>query len=208
MSDLQAELESPRQENARLRKLLKLTDREAAPAHGTQTAWFVALLGAQVHALRLLLLRLSAIVAIALIAVGVVLPAWSERPEDEPTTVRVITAGFMGLSQSFDEFAGAATVGFLGLLLVLLLLCGLLVSSVMAGNGRAQGARVRGVIETLAVVGSVIATLFSLVAAGSDESGVDGGVGPVVLLVGVIAAVVILRYRPWQDLWIDQTGRR
>ena len=40
MSDLQAELESLRTENARLRKLLKLTDAEAAPARGTQTAWF------------------------------------------------------------------------------------------------------------------------------------------------------------------------
>ena len=40
MSDLQSELESLRRENARLRKLLKLTDAEAAPARGTQTAWF------------------------------------------------------------------------------------------------------------------------------------------------------------------------
>ena len=120
----------------------------------------------------------------------------------------MVTAGFMGLSQSFDEFAAAASIGFLGLLLVLLLLCGVLVNSVMAGNGHAGGSLVRGVIGTLAVVGSVIATLFSLIAAGSDESGVSGGYGPVVLLVGVIAAVVLLRYEPWQDLWIDQSGRR
>ena len=40
MTDLQAELESLRTENARLRKLLKLTDAEAAPARGTQAAWF------------------------------------------------------------------------------------------------------------------------------------------------------------------------
>ena len=40
MSDLQAELESLRTENARLRKLLKLTVAEAAPARGTQAAWF------------------------------------------------------------------------------------------------------------------------------------------------------------------------
>jgi len=39
VSDLHAELESLRQENARLRKLLKLTDAEAAPARGAQTAW-------------------------------------------------------------------------------------------------------------------------------------------------------------------------
>jgi superfamily II DNA or RNA helicase len=40
VTDLQAELESLRSENARLRKLLKLTDREAGPTQGTQTAWF------------------------------------------------------------------------------------------------------------------------------------------------------------------------
>ena len=40
MHDVSDELESLRRENARLRKLLKLTDAEASPAHGTQTAWF------------------------------------------------------------------------------------------------------------------------------------------------------------------------
>jgi superfamily II DNA or RNA helicase len=40
MRDVSDELESLRRENARLRRLLKLTDAEAAPAHGTQTAWF------------------------------------------------------------------------------------------------------------------------------------------------------------------------
>ena len=38
--DINAELESLRRENARLRKLLELTDAEAAQAHGTQAAWF------------------------------------------------------------------------------------------------------------------------------------------------------------------------
>ena len=40
MPDISEELESLRRENARLRKLLKLTDAEAAPARGTQVAWF------------------------------------------------------------------------------------------------------------------------------------------------------------------------
>lgn len=40
MPEISAELESLRRENARLRKLLKLTDTEAAPSHGTQAAWF------------------------------------------------------------------------------------------------------------------------------------------------------------------------
>ena len=40
MPDIGEELESLRRENARLRRLLKLTDAEASPALGTQTAWF------------------------------------------------------------------------------------------------------------------------------------------------------------------------
>jgi superfamily II DNA or RNA helicase len=40
VSDLSAELESLKRENARLRRLLELTEAEAAPAQGAQTAWF------------------------------------------------------------------------------------------------------------------------------------------------------------------------
>lgn len=40
MPDISGELESLRREVARLRTLLKLTDAEAVPAHGTQAAWF------------------------------------------------------------------------------------------------------------------------------------------------------------------------
>jgi len=37
---LEREIEELRRENARLKRLLKLTDREAAPAQGSQAAWF------------------------------------------------------------------------------------------------------------------------------------------------------------------------
>ncbi len=40
MSGVNDELQSLRRENARLRKLLKLTDAEAAPVRGAQAAWF------------------------------------------------------------------------------------------------------------------------------------------------------------------------
>ncbi|HVH95286.1 MAG TPA: hypothetical protein VM688_10245, partial [Nocardioidaceae bacterium] len=40
MPQISDELESLRRENARLRRLLELTDAQAAPARGTQTAWF------------------------------------------------------------------------------------------------------------------------------------------------------------------------
>jgi hypothetical protein len=38
--DLERELDQLRQENARLKKLLRLTKREAEPAAGDQSAWF------------------------------------------------------------------------------------------------------------------------------------------------------------------------
>jgi hypothetical protein len=168
----------------------------------------VAQLAAQVHDLRVVVLRVSAIVAMALIAVGLVLPAWSEVIDDETVTARVLTTAFMTSGEAYGGFDTAARIGFIGLLLVLVLLCGVLVNSVMAGNGRAEGARVRGVIETLAVVGSVVAVLFSFLGAVTDAPNVSGGIGPLVLLVGVIGAVLVMSHRPWQDLWIDQTGRR
>ena len=165
----------------------------------------LAQLDARVHDLRLFILRVSAIVALALIAVGLVLPAWSEEIDEEQVTARVLTVGFV--TQPIDEFGTAATIGFLGLLLVVLLLCGVLVNSVMLGNG-GEVSRVRGLLGTLAIIGSVVATLFSYVGWVSDESNTSGGLGPVVLLVGVIAAVLVLHHRPWQDLWIREPGRR
>ena len=167
----------------------------------------LAQLDARVQDLRLFILRVSAIVALALIAVGLVLPAWSEEIDEEQVTARVLTVGFVSPTESTDGFGTAATIGFLGLLLVVLLLCGVLVNSVMLGIG-GEGSRVRGLLGTLAIIGSVVATLFSYVGLVSDEPDVSGGLGPVVLLVGVIAAVLVLHHRPWQDLWIREHGRR
>jgi hypothetical protein len=146
-------------------------------------------------------------VALALIAVGLVLPAWSDEIDEKHVTARVLTVGFTSPSETIDGFGTAAVIGFLGLLLVVLLLCCVLVTSVIWGNGR-QSARLRNVIGTLAVIGSVVATLFSYVGWVSDEPDVAGGWGPLVLLVGVILAVVLLNHRPWQDLWIKQPERR
>lgn len=177
---------------------------DKADDRGAQIAREVAQLGAQVRSLRLAVLRVPAILAVALIVAGSLLPAWSETVDDEPQTRRVLIVGFQALSEPGGGFGVAAGIGFLGLLVILLLLCGVLVNSVIAGQGRAEHARVRGLIGALAAVGAVVATLFSLAGWGSDEPDVSGGFGPVVLLAGVIVGVLVVGHRPWHDLWLDQ----
>ena len=168
----------------------------------------LAIVSGDLHELKVLLLRVSATLAIVLMGIGLVLPVWSEEIDDQHLTARVLTVGFIALSGSDDEQAGTApAIGFIGLVVVVLLLCGVLLNSVIAGAG-GERAVVRNTIGTLAIIGSVIATLFSFVGWASDESDVSGGVGALVLLAGVVLAVAVLRYRPWQDLWIQQSGRR
>jgi hypothetical protein len=161
----------------------------------------------QLRELQLLMLRVSGVAAIVLMAIGLVLPAWSEEIDDKHLTARVLTVGFNAFSGPDEQAGTAVAIGFIGLVVVVVLLCGLLVNAVVAGGGR-EGAGVRGTIATLAVLGSVIASLFSYVGWVSDESDVSGGLGPVVLLAGVFVGVAVLRYRPWRDLATEQPGLR
>jgi hypothetical protein len=154
---------------------------------------------AQLRELQLLMLRVSGVAAIVLMVIGLVLPAWSEEIDDKHLTARVLTVGFVALWGQDEQVSAVPGIGFIGLVVVVLLLCGLLVNAVAAGGGR-EGAGLRGTIATLAVLGSVIASLFSYVGWVSDESDVSGGLGPVVLLAGVLVGVAVLRYRPWREL--------
>jgi hypothetical protein len=168
-----------------------------------QTSRELARLRQHVEELRLLVLRVPALLAVALIAVGLFLPIGSEEVEDEQRTYRLVSIGFQALGDSGDDgtnvFLG---VGFVGLLVVLVLLVLVLCSSVVARGGTERGAWVRTATGALAVIGSVIAALFSLVAAGSDESDVSGGPGAYLALAGAVLGVAVLSHRPWQELWI------
>ena len=103
----------------------------------------LAQLGARVQDLRLFILRVSAIVAIVLMAIGLVLPAWSEEIDEKQVTARVLTVGFVAPGRSTSS-GPRPRIGFLGLVLVVLLLCGVLVNAVIVGNGGREGSRVRG----------------------------------------------------------------
>ena len=78
---------------------------------------------AQLRELQLLLLRVSGVAAIVLMAIGLVLPAWSEELDDKPVTARVLTTGFVAIWGEEEQVSVAPGVGFIGLVVVVLLLC-------------------------------------------------------------------------------------
>ena len=162
----------------------------------------------QVQELRILVLRVPAVLAVILIAVGSFLPLWHDDYEGEPRTMRMIWAGFQAFRDaSGDQTAVPFGIGFTGLLVVLLLLCYILLSSVVGLQGTRRWASVRNTVSVLAVVGTVVAMFLSMVAEASDESSVSGGPGAYVVLAGVALGVAVVSYRPWHELWVDTTSR-
>ncbi|GAB3664736.1 hypothetical protein GCM10027596_29630 [Nocardioides korecus] len=166
----------------------------------------LARLERQVRELRLLVLRAACLVAVALIALGLVLPAWTVRQgaDHERVVYRIATAGFEVLGE--DDGGAIVGTGFLGLLLVAVLEVGILVNSVVAGGGRSKNRWARTTIASLAVVGTLVPLLFSVMGVASHESGDSGGWGPLLLLVGLVVAAVLQAQRSWRDLWLDRPG--
>ena len=161
----------------------------------TQLTRDLARLRSQVESLRLALFRLTVTICLALLGLGLLLPAWRAPVDGDPLTARVLTAGFQGFAHADGDGAEVAIgIGFLGLLVVVLVLAGLLVQAALTDHDfhPNRGSLVRGAIGTLAVIGTAVAMLFSGIAAGSDESDTTGGWGPVVLMVGVVLSVVVL----------------
>jgi hypothetical protein len=173
----------------------------------------VGRLQAQVVELRRTVLGTACGLVLVLMVLGLLLPAWSGTDSDgQHHTYRVLTAGFQVVDDSeFNDQRGLQVllcVGFLGLVLVVVLLGAVLVSSVMGGHGSHRGGWVRRTLVVLAVVGSLVPLLLSAVAAGSDVRDTTGGWGPLVLLAGVVLAAVVLAYRPWQELWLERVPER
>lgn len=162
----------------------------------------VARLQSQVTSLRILLLRVAVTVCLALLLVGLVLPAAHGTQDGKEQTVRVLTAGFQAFA---DDDGGSAAIalgiGFLGLLVVVLLLAGLLLQAGTTDDDwhPNRGSMVRNAVGLLAVVGTAVAVLLSAIAAGSDAPNASGGWGPVVLLFGVALSLVVLGSRPLRE---------
>lgn len=165
----------------------------------------------QVRELRLTLIRVACLLATGLIAAGLVVPAW----RGDGDTARVVNVAYKVTTDTalWDDAGGEETafgvgmvVGFLGLLAVSVAVIWVLLTTAFRYDPL-RGHRWCVRLGVLAVIGSAIACIFSLVAFGSDEQGTEGGWGPMVLLVGSIAYQVTvtsramreLRFRPWAD---------
>ena len=160
----------------------------------------------QLRELQLLLLRVSGVAAIVLMAIVLVLPAWYEELDDKQVTARVLTTGFVAIWGEEEQVNIAVGVGFIGLVVVVLLLCGSLVNAVTAGGGRRAPEFAGRSRHWLSSGRDRLAVLVRGWV--SDESDVSGGLGAVVLLAGVLVGVAVLRYRPWRDLATEQPSLR
>lgn len=145
------------------------------------------------------------VAAVALIVVGLVLPAW----RDDGDVVRVVNAGYLMGSQLASSggsdgedvaFGVAIMVGFLGLLVVSVVAACML-AAVAFGEGRLPSARrLRRTVGILAIVGSVIASLISLLTLNAETPETGPGWGPVVLLVGAILYRATVTSKSVEDL--------
>ena len=160
----------------------------------TQLSRDLSRLQAQVQSLRLALLRSAVAVCLALLLLGLVMSSGRDNLNGDPVTTRVLTSGFQAFAHAEGSGAVIALgIGFLGLLVVVLVLAGLLLQAVLVDDWHPNRGRVfLGVVGTLAVVGTAVAVLISAIGASSDLSNVSGGWGPVVLMVGVVLSIVVL----------------
>lgn len=142
---------------------------------------------------------------------GMVLPMYTNIVDEKPVTVRVLTAAFQIFSDpgngGYRALGIVVGIGFLGLLIAIVMLIGILLFSVIRGAGKRRYARIRNVLGVLACIGTVVALIFSLIGWSSHESGVDGGWGPLVLLLGVVPTLVIIKQVSWQALWMVDDDR-
>lgn len=165
----------------------------------------------QVEGLRRGLLRGGAVVAVVVLVLGLALPMYTESVDDKPVSVWVLTAAFQAfgdLGNGGDRALGiVGGIGFLGLLIAIVMLIGILLFSVIGGAGKRRYAPIRNILGILACIGTVVALIFSLIGWSSHESGVDGGWGPLVLLLGVVPTLVIIKRVSWQALWMVDEDR-
>lgn len=157
------------------------------------------------------LFRGGAVVAVVVLVLGLVLPMYTVIVDEKPATVRVLTAAFQILSDPGDGGYRAlgivVGIGFLGLSIAVVMLIGILLFSVIGGAGKRRNAWIRNILGVLACIGSVVALIFSAIGWSSHESGVDGGWGPLVLLLGVVLTLVIIKKFSWQALWVVDDDR-
>lgn len=127
-----------------------------------------------------------------------------EGADEDDVMSRLAVVGFEAISFRDDEgradgFSIAAGIGFLGLLLVTVVVLWLLVVIASTGAPTERTARTFGVAVTLLLVGTAVAALFALVGLGSDE--IEVGWGILVFAAGGGLCLVLLKseLRHWWD---------
>lgn len=165
----------------------------------------------QIEGLRRGLLRGGAALVAVVLMLGLALPMYNDVVDDKPVTVRVLTAAFQAFGDPGEgddkAFSIVVGIGFLGLLIVVVMLIGILLFSVIGGAGRRRTALIRTILGVLACIGTVVALIFSVLGWSSDKSDADGGWGPLVLLLGLVLTLVIIKRFSWQALWVVDDDR-
>lgn len=146
----------------------------------------------RVHRLERLLVGGYAAIVAALLALGLLVPFATDRVgEDDEYALSVISfLGSIGEVREPIDFAGILLLtGFIGLLIVALLLIGTVIA---AGRGLLSDRwrRISRILAALGIIGAVVVVIFSFMA-GSNRFG-DFGFGGLVLLAGMLGVLPLL----------------
>ncbi len=171
------------------------------------TAGRMRALARRIEVLEQLVMRAVCLAVAGLLIAGCLVPFGYGTEAGEPVAPSVLTmpvhmlaaAGEPGGDTDELTFVVTATIGFAGLLLVVLAILGTLLVFARrdGGDGTLKLARI---LRALALIGTAAVLIFTLMYVG-DREAVDGpGWGGVVLLVGVVAYSMLLS-EPWRGLW-------
>lgn len=159
----------------------------------------------RVERLEHLVVQLTCWAACLLLVVGSLLDYITTRDgaDEQELTPRLLTTGFHAIGYRNDEgdtdgFTIVAGIGFLGLLVVTLVVVWLLLA-IAAGSTSDRTVRLLGIALTLMLIGTAVAGLFALLGLSSDEN--DVGWGIVVFAAGGALGLALFSrdLRRWWD---------
>ncbi|MFB9312175.1 hypothetical protein [Nocardioides plantarum] len=162
----------------------------------------------RVERLEHLVVQVTCWAACLLLVVGSLLDYITARngSDEQEVTPRLLTTGFHAIGYRNDEgdtdgFTIAVGIGFLGLMVVTLVVVWLLLA-IAAGSTSDRTVRLLGIALTLMLIGTAVAGVFTLIGLGSDDyTGYDVGWGIVVFAAGGALCLALFSrdLRRWWD---------